>query len=76
MIVTNNEAFYQRLLLFRNHGMTKDPEPMQANDGPWYYEMHELGYNYRMTDLQAALGVSQMNKLDPFVARRREIAET
>lgn len=75
VIVTNNEAFYQRLLLFRNHGMTKDPDQMQANDGPWYYEMHELGYNYRMTDMQAALGASQMNKLDSFVARRREIAE-
>lgn len=76
VIVTNNEAFYKRLLLFRNHGMTKEPEQMQANDGPWYYEMHELGYNYRLTDMQASLGASQMNKLDSFVIRRREIAET
>lgn len=74
MIVTDNEEFYKRLQLFRSHGMTRDPEVMTANDGPWYYEMHELGYNYRMTDIQAALGCSQLGKLDQFVARRREIA--
>ncbi|HUC92021.1 MAG TPA: UDP-4-amino-4,6-dideoxy-N-acetyl-beta-L-altrosamine transaminase [Paenibacillus sp.] len=74
MIVTDNREMYQRLLLYRNHGMTRDPELLKQNDGPWYYEMHELGYNYRMTDLQAALGVSQMDKLERFVERRREIA--
>ncbi|MFX3636809.1 MAG: UDP-4-amino-4,6-dideoxy-N-acetyl-beta-L-altrosamine transaminase [Candidatus Pristimantibacillus sp.] len=74
MIVTDNEEYYRRLLLFRNHGMTRDAALMQNNDGPWYYEMTELGYNYRMTDLQAALGNSQMDKLDQFVLRRREIA--
>jgi perosamine synthetase len=74
MIVTNNAAFYQKLVLFRSHGITKEPELLQQNDGPWYYEMQELGYHYRMTDLQAALGTSQMDRLDDFVARRREIA--
>ncbi|MDT3427986.1 UDP-4-amino-4,6-dideoxy-N-acetyl-beta-L-altrosamine transaminase [Paenibacillus forsythiae] len=74
VIVTDNEVFYRRLLLFRNHGMTKNPEELTRNDGPWYYEMQELGFNYRMTDMQAALGVTQMDKLDFFVTRRREIA--
>ena len=74
MIVTDSEEFYRKLLLFRNHGMTRDPELLKQNDGPWCYEMRELGYNYRMTDLQAALGVSQMDKLERFVERRREIA--
>lgn len=73
-IVTDNENYYRRLLLFRNHGMTKKPEELISYDGPWYYEMQELGYNYRMTDIQAALGASQMDKLDAFVTRRREIA--
>lgn len=74
IITTDNEAYYQKLLLFRSHGMTKNPQDLIRNDGPWYYEMQELGYNYRMTDIQAALGVSQMERLDSFVARRREIA--
>ncbi|MBU5441013.1 UDP-4-amino-4,6-dideoxy-N-acetyl-beta-L-altrosamine transaminase [Paenibacillus sp. MSJ-34] len=74
MIVTNREDLYKKLLLFRSHGVTKDPDRMVKDDGPWYYEMHELGYNYRMTDLQAALGISQMTKLENFVQRRREIA--
>ncbi|WP_172196397.1 UDP-4-amino-4,6-dideoxy-N-acetyl-beta-L-altrosamine transaminase [Saccharibacillus qingshengii] len=75
VIVTNNENYYRQLQLFRNHGLTRQPDEMSNNEGPWYYEMHSLGYNYRMTDLQAALGASQMNKLDSFVKRRREIAE-
>lgn len=74
IITTDNEAYYERLLLFRNHGMTRQPDKLLQQDGPWYYEMQALGYNYRMTDMQAALGLSQMDKLDAFVARRREIA--
>lgn len=73
MIVTDNEEFYGKLLSFRSHGMTRDPEKLTQNDGPWYYEMQALGYNYRMTDIQAALGISQMDKLDGFIARRREL---
>lgn len=74
VITTSNEALYRKLTLFRNHGMTRNPEEWTRNDGPWYYEMHELGYNYRMTDMQAALGSSQLRKLDKFVMRRREMA--
>ncbi|MBD2845814.1 UDP-4-amino-4,6-dideoxy-N-acetyl-beta-L-altrosamine transaminase [Paenibacillus sp. IB182496] len=74
MIVTDNEAFYRRLLLFRNHGMTRDPQQLMKTDGPWYYEMQALGFNYRMTDLQAALGLVQLERLSDFVERRREIA--
>jgi len=76
VIVTDNETYYEKLLLFRNHGMTRDPKKLLANDGPWYYEMHELGYNYRITDIQAALGLSQLGKLDRFVEMRRSIART
>ena len=54
--------------------MTKDTSFLNQNDGPWYYEMHELGFNYRITDIQCALGISQLSKLDNFVSRRREIA--
>lgn len=75
MIVTDNEEFYGKLLSFRSHGMTRDPDKLIQNDGPWYYEMQALGYNYRMTDIQAALGISQMDKLDGFIARRRELVD-
>lgn len=75
MVVTNREDFYQHLLRLRSHGITREPSLMtQTNDGPWYYEQLELGFNYRMTDLQAALGHSQMQRLDKFIARRRELA--
>ncbi|WP_040952424.1 UDP-4-amino-4,6-dideoxy-N-acetyl-beta-L-altrosamine transaminase [Gorillibacterium massiliense] len=75
IITTNNELYFRRLLMFRSHGMTRNLDELTRNDGPWYYEMQELGYNYRMTDIQAALGVSQMDKIDSFIARRREIAK-
>ena len=74
MITTNNEALYKKLLLLRTHGITKDAALMQENHGGWYYEMQTLGYNYRLTDFQAALGLSQLKRADDGLARRREIA--
>jgi perosamine synthetase len=73
-ITTNDQGLYQTLCDLRTHGITKDPARLSRNDGPWYYEQQSLGFNYRITDLQCALGVSQLKKLDRFVARRREIA--
>ncbi|MCX8156081.1 MAG: UDP-4-amino-4,6-dideoxy-N-acetyl-beta-L-altrosamine transaminase [Verrucomicrobiae bacterium] len=76
VITTNREDLYEQLLRLRSHGITRDPRHLQNPvPGPWYYEQIELGYNYRMTDLQAALGASQMDKLDTFVRRRRELAD-
>jgi len=75
MILTNNNEFYEKMKLFRTHGITKDRKYMENNDGDWYYEMHELGYNYRITDIQCALGISQLEKLNNFITRRREIAK-
>lgn len=76
MALTNSNELATRLGLFRSHGITRDPELMtQHMDGPWYYQQVELGYNYRMTDLQAALGVSQMTRLEQYVAHRHEIAQ-
>lgn len=72
-ITTNSEKLYQRLLLLRSHGITKDPGLLQQQPGPWYYEQQDLGYNYRITDLQCALGISQLSKLDRFKARRKKI---
>lgn len=74
MITTNNEELYKKLLLFRSHGITREKDRMLDYQGPWYYEQLELGYNYRMTDIQAALGLSQLNKADNFLQRRRQIA--
>lgn len=72
---TNNSEFATRLGLLRSHGITRDPALMtQPSDGPWYYQQVALGFNYRMTDLQAALGVTQMTRLHDYVARRHEIA--
>lgn len=72
-ITTNDGKLYHKLLLLRSHGITKNPIELNQNPGPWYYEMQTLGYNYRLSDIQAALGVSQMAKLDKFGKRRREI---
>jgi UDP-4-amino-4,6-dideoxy-N-acetyl-beta-L-altrosamine transaminase len=72
-ITTNSKELYERLLMLRSHGITKEKNKLSMNPGPWYYEMQELGFNYRLTDLQAALGASQMSRLDEFKARRREI---
>ncbi|MGE7910999.1 UDP-4-amino-4,6-dideoxy-N-acetyl-beta-L-altrosamine transaminase [Lysinibacillus xylanilyticus] len=75
VITTNNEVLYKKLLQFRSHGITREASNLSRNDGPWYYDMKFLGFNYRMTDIQAALGISQLRKLEQFVARRREIAQ-
>lgn len=74
-VTTNSKEFYQKLLLAHTHGITHDEELMQdmPHEGPWYYEQISLGYNYRMTDFQAALLSSQLKKLDQFKARRQEI---
>jgi len=75
MCLTNNAELANKLALFRSHGITRDPAQMtHAADGPWYYQQIELGYNYRMTELQAALGVSQMTRLNDYVARRHQLA--
>ena len=73
MIVTDNEEFYQKMILFRSHGITRDEKLMTRNDGPWFYQQLDLGFNYQITDIQCALGCSQMKKLDRFLARRKEI---
>lgn len=76
MVVTNRADLYEKLIRLRTHGITRDPALMQGDShGPWYYQQLELGLNYRMTDLQAALGASQLDQLDTFVARRRQLAE-
>lgn len=74
MITTNSEAIYNRLLLLRTHGITK--ENMSENHGNWFYEMKELGYNYRLTDIQSALGITQLAKNEAGVVRRNEISNT
>lgn len=73
MIVTDNKEFYQKMMLFRSHGITRNENLMTRNDGSWFYQQLDLGYNYRITDIQCALGCSQMKKLDRFLARRKEI---
>jgi dTDP-4-amino-4,6-dideoxygalactose transaminase len=77
MALTNDDELATRLGLLRSHGITRDPALMTKEmDGPWSYQQVELGYNYRMTDMQAALGVSQMTRLESYVARRHEIANS
>ncbi|PRQ08739.1 UDP-4-amino-4,6-dideoxy-N-acetyl-beta-L-altrosamine transaminase [Enhygromyxa salina] len=74
-ITTAKPKLAAALEVFRSHGMVRDPEQLRgASPGPWYYEQHTLGYNYRLTDLQCALGLSQLTKLDRFLARRRALA--
>ncbi|GKV64850.1 MULTISPECIES: UDP-4-amino-4,6-dideoxy-N-acetyl-beta-L-altrosamine transaminase [unclassified Sporosarcina] len=72
IITTDSKQYYEKLKLFRSHGIQKTPYSLEQGD--WYYEMTDLGFNYRMNDIQASLGISQLNKLDDFVERRKEIA--
>jgi len=88
-ILTNNPEFYEKLLMLRHHGITRDPEKFTNRDlafslnpeslilnpNSWYYEMQELGYNYRITDIQCALGISQLKRLNEYIKKRREIAD-
>ena len=74
MVLTNSEEYYKRLCLFRTHGITRDPKELLENHGAWYYEMQDLGYNYRITDMQCALGITQMNKLNRSLYKRNQIA--
>ncbi len=74
MVVTDDEQLYQKLVLFRSHGITRDASLLTEDGGPWFYQQLELGYNYRITDIQCALGYSQMKKLQRFIGRRRELA--
>jgi len=74
MVTTNSETLYKKLSLLRSHGITK--ENMQENHGGWFYEMQELGFNYRLTDIQSALGITQLAKNEIGVIRRNEISET
>ncbi|BCD87795.1 UDP-4-amino-4,6-dideoxy-N-acetyl-beta-L-altrosami ne transaminase [Pseudomonas solani] len=74
LLTTNDPQLAERLRRLRSHGITRDPAAMTGpSEGPWYYQQLELGFNYRMTDLQAALGLSQLQRLDAFVARRRQL---
>ena len=76
MATTNNKNIAEKLSLLRTHGITRNEDIMiNKSDGPWYYEQIDLGFNYRMTDIQAALGVSQMNRLDEFIQKRHKIFE-
>lgn len=77
MVLTNDEELFRKLNLYRTHGITRDASMMTHPDAdaPWYYEQVDLGYNYRITDIQCALGISQLKRLDEFVARRRELVK-
>jgi UDP-4-amino-4,6-dideoxy-N-acetyl-beta-L-altrosamine transaminase len=73
-VVTDDDEIADRIRVFRTHGITRERDVMERDDGPWHYEQHELGFNYRLTDIQAALGSSQLRRLGDFIARRRVIA--
>lgn len=75
IIVTNSKDYYEKMILFRSHGITRNKDFMTEYQGPWYYEQTELGYNYRITDIQCALGISQLDKIDDFLNKRRNIVK-
>ena len=75
IVLTNDDTLYKKLQRYRSHGITNDPNELQSNPGMWYYEQIDLGYNYRITDIQCALGISQLSKLPSFLQRRREIVD-
>jgi len=75
MALTNSQELAEKMSLFRSHGVTREASKLNENEGPWYYEQIELGFNYRMTEMQAALGLSQMESLDEFVSQRRQLAK-
>lgn len=75
MITTNNKKLYDQLMILRTHGITRDPSIMKENHGGWYMEMIELGYNYRLTDMQAALGLSQLKRADEGMIRRHQLVK-
>ena len=76
MALTNNPKICEKMAMLRTHGITRDSKQMSSNsDEPWYYEQVELGFNYRMTDIHAALGISQLNRLDEFVERRNQLVK-
>lgn len=75
MITTNSKELYEKLKLLRTHGITKDASLLKENHGGWYYEMQELGYNYRISDINAALALSQLNRADQGIQRRHDIAD-
>jgi UDP-4-amino-4,6-dideoxy-N-acetyl-beta-L-altrosamine transaminase len=74
-VTTNDDRLARFLRRFRSHGITRDPAELERNDGPWYYEQHALGFNYRLTDFQCALGLSQLARLPEWIERRRQVAQ-
>lgn len=77
MALSNDDVLATKMRMLSSHGITRDPEQMdREQDGPWYYQQIDLGYNYRMTEIQAALGISQIQRLDDYVSKRNQIAST
>lgn len=74
-ICTDSEQYYKAMCMFRTHGVVNDDRMEKKDEGPWYFEMQSLGFNYRLTDIQSALGIAQLAKVDDFVAKRRALAE-
>ena len=73
MVLTNNKKLYDKLVMLRTHGKTRSPKSLNKNCGDWYYQMHYLGFNYRLTDIQSFLGLSKLKKLPDFIRRRKKI---